>query len=287
MPGGVGIDRVSGRDVEVLEFVARFGVVPREAVAEWADTARTMTYRREGRLRRAGLLTLEWPRQGGGPFLVATRSGLGLCGRGELPPARVSAGQYHHQAACARLGARLERAGAQLLSERELRAEERAWGKRIYSIQLRTRLHRPDMLILPANAPADTAPASDGERGDSGLSAADNGLARAGTRAKPGPDRSRWPGAPASPPGGGGRAAEQPPTCIEVELTRKAQGRLEEIVRLWRHAVMDGRFDAVHYYCSPGALPFVKRAVDQLGAEEQIKVELLPDEDLLATSLLA
>ncbi|HEY5051790.1 MAG TPA: hypothetical protein VII45_00095, partial [Solirubrobacterales bacterium] len=154
---------------------------------------------------------------GGGPFLVATRAGLGLCGRGELPPARLSASQLHHQVTCARVGARLERAGVQLLSERELRAEERAWGKRIYSIRLRERLHRPDLI----------------------------------------------------------RVGELP-TALEVELTRKAQGRLEEIVRVWRRAIDEGRFQAVHYYCAPGVLPYVERAVDRADAEEQIRVELLP-----------
>ena len=228
MPGGVGIDRVSGRDVEVLEFVARYGVVPRDAVAEWADTAKTMTYRREGRLRRAGLLRLELPLLAGGPFLVATRAGLGLCGRDELPPARLSASQLHHQTASARLGARLERAGAQLLSERELRAEERAWGKRIYSIRLRERWHRPDLIGV-------------GEL----------------------------------------------PTALEVELTRKAQGRLDEIVRLWHRAVDEGRFHAVHYYCTPGVLPYVARAVERADADAQIRIELLPEEDFRPKPLLA
>jgi hypothetical protein len=56
MPGGRRTDRISQRDLEVLEFVARFGVVPREAVAMWAGTARAVTAARERRLREAGLV---------------------------------------------------------------------------------------------------------------------------------------------------------------------------------------------------------------------------------------
>lgn len=41
MPGGKRTHRISERDLEVLEFIARYGVVPRSAVAMWAGTART------------------------------------------------------------------------------------------------------------------------------------------------------------------------------------------------------------------------------------------------------
>lgn len=224
MPAGVRTDRVSGRDLEVLEFVARYGVVPREAVMCWAGTAKTATQRRERRLRLAGLMEIAYPLERVGPFSVATKAGLGACARNELTVARLAPTTLRHEAVCALLGARLERAGQQVLSERELRAEERAWGRRVHSIRLRTRFHRPDLI-------------------------------RVGKLTTP----------------------------IEAELTRKSRGRLEEIVRLWRRAVVDGRFDAVHYYCSAAALPYVERVVDDLGAEEQIRVELLPPGCELAT----
>jgi hypothetical protein len=64
------LGRVTARDVEVLEFVARYGVVPRDAVAVWAGTARTMTWRREKRLREAGLLEVARPHSGKAPFLL-------------------------------------------------------------------------------------------------------------------------------------------------------------------------------------------------------------------------
>jgi hypothetical protein len=127
---------VSERDVEVLEFVARFGVVPRDAVAIWAGTARSMTARRERRLREAGLVEVVKPLAGQKTFLIATKLGLALCGRGELSKARLSPANVRHFAATTRLAARKERAGAQLLSERELLAHERALGERDLSIRL-------------------------------------------------------------------------------------------------------------------------------------------------------
>lgn len=50
MPGGRRTDRISQRDLEVLDFIARQGVVPREAVAIRAGTARAVTAARERRL---------------------------------------------------------------------------------------------------------------------------------------------------------------------------------------------------------------------------------------------
>jgi hypothetical protein len=226
VPGGKRTDRVSERDLEVLEFIARYGVVPRDAVAVWADTAKTTTQTRERRLALAGLIEVSHPWDGVGPFVNATRAGIRACLLDELPVVRPSPSKLQHFAVCARLGARLERAGQQLLSERELRAEERAWGKRVHSIQLPTRLHKPDLMQVG-----------------------------------------------------------EPPTPIEVELTRKAQGRLEEIVRRWRTAVDEERFQRVLYYCTSEVLPYVQRAVDRARAEEQVTAELIPDEDVLVTLL--
>jgi len=150
------LERITGRDVEVLEFVARYGVVPRDAVAEWAETARAMTARRERRLLAAGLISRTHLPQHSEPFLLATRSGLQLCTRDELPVAKVTPARLAHFAAAARLGARLEQAGETLLSERELLAHERALGERNLSIPLaNSHMHRPDMIIVPPGSSAD------------------------------------------------------------------------------------------------------------------------------------
>lgn len=276
MPGGKRTDRVSARDLEVLEFIARYGVVPRDAVGVWAGTAKTATQTRKRRLALAGLIEVSTPWQGAGPFAVATRAGLGACLRDELPVAQISPSNLQHDAVCARLGARLERAGHQLLSERELRAEERAWGKRVHSIRLRTRFHRPDLVILPA----DSSSASDWGPAWPSNSRTQGGQRRerTGVREQDGSTEDAEV-----------RRATRviQPIAVEVELTRKAQGRLEEIVRLWRRAVDEDRFQGVHYYCAPEVLSYVARAVDRAGAEGQIRVEALPQADLLATSLFA
>jgi hypothetical protein len=150
------LGRVTARDVEVLEFVARYGVVPKDAVALWAQTARTMTWRRERRLREAGLLEIARPHSGEVPFLLATRDGLSLCSRDELLVAKISLATLGHFAAIARLAARLERAGETLLSERELLAHERALGEHSFSVRLANgTLHRPDLISIPAGSTAE------------------------------------------------------------------------------------------------------------------------------------
>lgn len=227
--GGEKERRISGRDLEVLGFVARFGVVPRSAMARWAGTAKTVTAEREKRLRDAGCVEVSRPWLSPEPVVVATGEGLAACGRPELPKARVSTRTLRHFAVAAHLAVDLERAGEELLSERQLLAHERAMGRRDFSIRLRgeDKHHRPDMIALG-----------------------------------------------------------EPPSIIEVELTPKGKARLDEIITGWKTAVARGRFAGIRYYCSSGALSYVERAVDRVGAQEQVRVELLPEEDLLATSLL-
>jgi hypothetical protein len=147
--GGTG-SRVSGRDLEVLGFVARFGVVPRSAVARWAGTAKTATAAREKRLREAGLAEVRKPWPGAEPVLIATAAGIvGAASHYELFKARLSLPTLRHFAAAAHLAVDLEGAGEQLLSERELLAHERAMGRRDFSIRLPGgRHHRPDLIAL-------------------------------------------------------------------------------------------------------------------------------------------
>ena len=124
-----------------------------------------MTWRREKRLREAGLLEVAKPHFEEAPFLLATRDGLSICTRDELPVAELSLATVGHFAAIARLAARLERAGETLLSERELLAYERASGEHDFSIRLDDgSLHRPDLISVPSGSPpadwARTAPTS-------------------------------------------------------------------------------------------------------------------------------
>ena len=142
-------ERITERDLEVLEFVARFGMVSREVVGLWAGTKRAVTAARERRLREAGLVEV-WPGVGGsGRLVLCKRSGLKAVGRDELSTPRPSLATVHHSAVVARVAAQLERSGQRVLSEREIQAGERAEAKRIYSAQRgEDGYHRPDLVLL-------------------------------------------------------------------------------------------------------------------------------------------
>ncbi len=151
MPSGKRTDRISKRDLEVLEFIARFGVVPRSAVATWAGTKRTVTLTRERRLREADLVEVSSGFGGSDRLLVCTKLGLRVIGRTDLRLAQLSLQRVHHESVVASLAASLERAGDRTLSEREILARERAAGERVFSASLsRGRFHRADLLRVGA-----------------------------------------------------------------------------------------------------------------------------------------
>jgi hypothetical protein len=209
-------ERVSERDLEVLAFIARFGVVPRSAVAVWASTGRSVTLDRERRLREARLIVSHPPLDSTGPLLVATRTGLHLCERTELRPARYSLSTVRHWQLTAQVGARLEAAGERVLSEREIIAAERLEGDRVYSAkgQFERGHHRPDLVRLT-----------------------------------------------------------DPPEAIEVELTNKAPGRLDERLRSWRWAIgieEECRVARVIYLCPAPTLRYVERSIDRTATGDLI-----------------
>jgi|GEM_PF-874887 len=142
-------ERITERDLEVLEFVARFGVIPRQVVAEWAETGRAVTAARERRLREAGLVEVLPGLGDSGRLVLCTCRGLQVVGREELPTPRFSPATLNHSSITARVAAQLERAGHRVLSEREIEARERAEGKRVFSALVSgRRLHRPDLVVL-------------------------------------------------------------------------------------------------------------------------------------------
>jgi hypothetical protein len=154
VPHGRRTDRINDRDLEVLGFIVRYGTVPREVVARWTHSGRTVTYERERRLRAAGLIeVLRGPREGE-RLLIATRAGRRACGRDDLAAARPAPATLRHEALLAALGARLEAGGERVLSEREIAVAERAAGSRIYSADLgHGRFHRADLVRLGAEGP--------------------------------------------------------------------------------------------------------------------------------------
>jgi hypothetical protein len=208
VPGGKRTDHISTRDLEVLGFIARFGVVPRSAVAVWANTGRSVTIARERRLRKEGLIRVVRGYGHFGPLALCTRPGLRAAGRPELRPARVSAAALSHETILATTAARIERGGERLISEREILARERAAGGPIHSATLPNgRAHRADMILTD-------------EIG-------------------------------------------QPAEAIEVELSVKGAVRLDQLLRAWRHAVLDRKVGGVIYRCAPRTRPYVERAVER------------------------
>ena len=116
------------RDLEVLEFVVRFGVVPRSAVAVWANTGRSVTFDRERRLREAELIEVHPAFGAAGSLLVATPLSLRVCECEELRPPRLSAWTARHSMIVARVAARLRarrRAAAFRARDRRRRAIRR------------------------------------------------------------------------------------------------------------------------------------------------------------------
>jgi hypothetical protein len=147
--GGKRTDAISRRDVEVLEFIARFGIAPRDAVSLWAGTRRTATLQRERRLRITGLVTTHPGIADTGRLILPTRTGLAACGRPELRGIHFSIARAAHEATVTNLAARLEKGGDHLLSEREIVARERAEGDRHLSATLPNgRHHRPDLIRI-------------------------------------------------------------------------------------------------------------------------------------------
>jgi hypothetical protein len=154
VPHGRRTDRISRRDLEMVEFLARYGTVPREVVSRRWGGGRTVTYERERRLRAGGLIEVLRGPADGERLLMATRAGRRACARPELAAARPSPATLRHETILAAFGARLEMAGQAILSEREIVAAERAEGRRLYSADLgHGRFHRADLVGLGPEGP--------------------------------------------------------------------------------------------------------------------------------------
>ncbi len=152
MPRGKRTRQVTWRDYEVLEWIARYGMVPRSAVSVWAKTKRSVTLERERRLREAGLIEAHPVFDASTTILTATRRGLRACDRTELHVQPFSLGAARHSMIVAHVAAHLELAGEELFSEREITAEERWLGERAYSAERSSPPfdygghHRPDLI---------------------------------------------------------------------------------------------------------------------------------------------
>lgn len=142
------------RDLELVRFVGRHGLVGMRHVMAELGVGRTAAYRRVAACIEAGLLErLELVRSEPGT-LRTTRDGLRYAGLG-LSVAAVSPGAVDHMLRCAtvaQLAAKTYGAD-RILTERELILAELIEGRPIASAKVgigsrgRARLHRPDLAV--------------------------------------------------------------------------------------------------------------------------------------------
>lgn len=143
--------RANGDDV--LLWAARIGGVSSADVALRFGLTERGAGARLRRLAADGLLESSRLLHHRPALWLTTRAGLRAAGLAELEPCRVSAGGFAHMLACSTVAARLEAAGAELCSERELRIWERAAGRPLASAELglgshgERVLHRPDLVV--------------------------------------------------------------------------------------------------------------------------------------------
>lgn len=162
MPPRRGLEAIEGggwaRDRAILAWVGRLGVVRLDDVRARFALGRTVAYRRTAALIEAGLLERVRVLYSEPALLRATRTGLRYVG---LPfsVASLSPELTQHWITCARVALCLERehGAAAVLSEREIRAAERASGRPLASAKLgehasgQARLHRADLALVIAD----------------------------------------------------------------------------------------------------------------------------------------
>jgi hypothetical protein len=145
--------RLTPADVEVLRFVGRhrFATVPQ--VARWAGRSEKKIYPRLCGLRAHDLVEFHRPLIERGVY-VATRAGLVAAGL-NLPPARVEIATFTHDRLVADLAVDLERDGAEVVTEREMRHTDEspdthdAGGRPRYAVTLATGgRHYPDLMVV-------------------------------------------------------------------------------------------------------------------------------------------
>jgi hypothetical protein len=150
-------DTISSGRVEIVRWTARIGAVTAEALAERADVTLQSARARLVAAERVELLSRRRPLTGQPALYVVTPAGMRTSGLRGLDPCRVSASNAGHLIACAWVAAALERCypGQRVLSERELRRDERERGAELASARLfpgpdgTRQLHRPDLVLWP------------------------------------------------------------------------------------------------------------------------------------------
>jgi len=147
------------KDAEIVDWIGRVGAAGAEHVMGRFKMGQSWAYARLGRLVLDGSLeqkVLLYRKPG---LYIATAQGLRSCGLERLGPYRVSPGGFEHAQELASAAVALHRALPcwQLLSEREIRAEEHDRAELVASADAgerpggRPALHRADLALISAN----------------------------------------------------------------------------------------------------------------------------------------
>lgn len=146
---------------ELLRWAARIGAVTAEAVAISEQTSVGSARGRLLALERGGLLAGSRLLAGQPALFAVTAAGLRESDASGLEAVRVSAANAAHLIACARAAAQLSHAYQDhvVSGERELRRDERAYGRALASAQLAVpgrglQPHRPDLVLWPRTGAA-------------------------------------------------------------------------------------------------------------------------------------
>lgn len=148
--------RLTQRDLEILQWLSRVRFATVEQVAERFSLHVSKAYQRLRALSQRGLVRRTNLLQNQPGVHHATRAGLRLAGYAELPVATVSLQSFVHEQAVVWVQARLEADGGEVLTEREMRAQERQ-GVANYlvhvpaSVSVGSATHRPDLAVIAAD----------------------------------------------------------------------------------------------------------------------------------------
>ena len=146
-------------DRAILGWLASLGAASADDVAAACGLSSRRAASRLRELEAERLSSSQRLLHGEPALHVLTRRGLGVAGRTELEPTRISVSSFAHLAAVSRVAAALQLAGRTVGGEHELRALERANGGALASAAVgiapdgSTAWHRPDLVCWDGRLP--------------------------------------------------------------------------------------------------------------------------------------